>query len=269
MLRAWPPTRGSRSTGQARIRLDAGQVLRERADVRGDRHAVVVQDDEQAASGMPGIVERLVGEPAGHRPVPHDRDDAPTDAVKVARRREAERRGDRGRGMARPEGVERALVALEEAGDASMLPDPPEGLLPPGEDLVHVGLVTGVPDHLVVRQVERPVERHGQLHHAEARAEMPTLLGNDVDDVLADLVAQAREILRSQSLQVGRGAQAREERRIGLDGLGGPSGHLLHLTGNAAESLPDHVVHSRSSAAATLPGRRLARGAPRGPHRSR
>src|SRR6516165_5902944 len=87
MLRAWPPTRGSRSTAP---KLPARRRVRR------------------------GFAWMLVRYCAS----------APTDAVKVARRREAERRGDRGRGMARPEGVERALVALEEAGDASMLPDP-------------------------------------------------------------------------------------------------------------------------------------------------
>ena len=42
-----------------------------------------------------------------------------------------------------------------------------------GDDLVHVGLVAGVPQDDVAGRVEDPVQGEGQLDHAEVGAEVP------------------------------------------------------------------------------------------------
>jgi hypothetical protein len=42
-----------------------------------------------------------------------------------------------------------------------------------GQDLVRIGLVAHIPDDAVVRRIEDVVQRDGEFHHAEARAEVP------------------------------------------------------------------------------------------------
>ena len=51
------------------VQPNAGEVARERADVGGDRHAVVVQHDNHRRTEAAGLVNRLEGHPPGHRPV--------------------------------------------------------------------------------------------------------------------------------------------------------------------------------------------------------
>ncbi len=55
----------------------AREVLRHRADVFGDRHVVVVQDDEQVGGQRAGMVQRLEGHAAGQGAIADDRDCAP------------------------------------------------------------------------------------------------------------------------------------------------------------------------------------------------
>src|SRR5205823_1842008 len=96
--------------------------------------------------------------------------------------RHAQRRGDRGRGVAGAEGVVFALVAGEKAREATFLTDRREAVPPAGEELVGVGLVSDVPDDAVARRREDPVQRDCQLDGAQRRAEVPTTAGDDVNE---------------------------------------------------------------------------------------
>ena len=60
-------------------------------------------------------------------------------------------------------------VARQPAGLAQVL----EPGLAAGDDLVHVGLVAGVPQDRVGGRVEHAVQRERQLDHAEVAAEVP------------------------------------------------------------------------------------------------
>ena len=68
------------------------------------------------------------------------------------------------------------------------------------QQLVGVGLVTGIPDDLVGRDIEQPVQRDGQLHHAERAAQVAAGLGDRPDDRAADLRAELRSCWSSSCL---------------------------------------------------------------------
>ena len=72
----------------------------------------------------------------------------------------------------------------------------------PGEDLVRVGLVADVPEDLVARGVQQRVQRDRQLAGAEVGAEVPADLADRVDDVLAHLLGELRELLLGEPVQV-------------------------------------------------------------------
>ena len=59
---------------ERRVEPEALEVAGERADVRRDRHPVVVEDDHDRGLEPAGVVERLVGDAAGQRPVADHRD---------------------------------------------------------------------------------------------------------------------------------------------------------------------------------------------------
>ncbi len=105
---------------RARPETSARQIGRHGADRRGDRHVVVVQDDDQPRAERAGIVHRLIGHAGRHGTVA---DDATTTLLlspcQIARHGHAEAGGDRGRGMGRAERIEVALGAPREAGEAA------------------------------------------------------------------------------------------------------------------------------------------------------
>ncbi len=83
-----------------------------------------------------------------------------------------------------------ALRALGEAGEPAFLAQRAHAVAAAGEDLVRIGLVADVPDQPVARRVEHVMQRHGQLDHAEPGAEMAAGVGDDLDQVVAQLRRQ-------------------------------------------------------------------------------
>ena len=78
----------------------------------------------------------------------------------------------------------------------------PSCVAPAREDLVRVGLVADVPEDLVLRALEHRVQRHRQLARAEVGPEVPADLPDRVDDVLAHLLGERRELLLGEGLEV-------------------------------------------------------------------
>src|SRR5450631_1261095 len=88
-------------------------------------------------------------------------------------------------------GAERIVFAFGpfgEAGQAAALAQRVDAVAPPGQDLVRVALVSDVPDQAVVRRFECIMQRHRELDHAEAGAEMSAGLGDRVDQVFSQFI---------------------------------------------------------------------------------
>ena len=113
--------------------------------------------------------------------------------------------------MAGAELVVLALAALEEAGDAVLLPQRRERLVAAGEQLPGVGLVADVPDDLVAGGVELVEQRDGQLDHAEAGADVAAGDRAALDQALADLLGQLGKLVAAEALQVGGAVDGREQ----------------------------------------------------------
>jgi hypothetical protein len=89
---------------------------RQRAHRGGDRHVIVVEDHEQAAVHVAGVVHRLIGHAGGHGAVADHADRvADIPGAEIARRGKAKARGNRGRAVRRPEWVMLGFAALGEA----------------------------------------------------------------------------------------------------------------------------------------------------------
>ena len=86
-----------------------------------------------------------------------------------------------------------------------------QALAATGEDLVRVGLVADVPEHLVARRVEQAVQRHSQLAGAEVGAKMAADLADRVDDVGAHLLRHLLQLSVVEAVQVGRAVDAVEQ----------------------------------------------------------
>src|SRR5205085_7131228 len=134
-----------------RTRDDGAQVLVDGTDVGGDRHAVVVQDHDDVATGVAGIVHRLVRQAAGERAVAHYRDDLELLALQIARRGDPERGREARAGVPGAELVVGTLVAPQEPRQAARLTQRRQALVAAGEDLPRVALVAHVPHDPVAR----------------------------------------------------------------------------------------------------------------------
>ena len=66
-----------------------------------------------------------------------------------------------------------------------------------------VRLVPGVPDQLVPGCVVDVMQRHGELGDAETGAEMPTLLGHDVDVTVAHRIDDLGQLVLVQRPEIG------------------------------------------------------------------
>ena len=185
---------------QLGVHPDAVEVARQRADVRRDRHPVVVHHDHDRQVQPAGVVQRLERHAAGQRAVADHGHDLAVLAVAAAHRLlQAHRVGDRGGGVAGAHDVVLGLEDRAERRQAVVLADRVQLVAAAGQDLVRIGLVADVPEHLVARRVEQAVDRHGDLAGAEVGAEVAADLPDRVDDLLAHLLRHLRELRRRRA----------------------------------------------------------------------
>jgi hypothetical protein len=56
-----------------------------------------------------------------------------------------------------------------------------------GENLMTVGLVSHIPDNLIIGGIEYVVKGHSQFNHTQAGTKMPGVGRNNLDDILTQL----------------------------------------------------------------------------------
>jgi hypothetical protein len=100
--------------------------------------------------------------------------------------------------------VEHVVLALAAAGEpahALELAERGEAFESAGQELVRVGLVSGVPDDAVDGAFEEPMERHRELDHAEGAPQVAAGAGDGLDDRRADLGAELCQLLAVERAQ--------------------------------------------------------------------
>ena len=109
------------------------------------------------------------------------------------------------------------LGAVRIAGQPAGLAELGKGVAAPGDQLVHVGLVAGVPQQHVPGGVEGPVQGQGELHHAQVGAQVAAGGGHRVDDELPDLRGQDGQLLGGEGAEVGGAVDVFEDHgRVGF-----------------------------------------------------
>ena len=94
------------------------------------------------------------------------------------------------------------LVAVGVAREATLLTQSLKRMTA-GHELVHVGLVAGVKEDVVLGGIENAVDAEGQLHNAQVRAQVAAGRRNVRHDELANLVGELLQLLVAQVAQVG------------------------------------------------------------------
>ncbi len=171
------------------------------------------------------VIQRLEGEAARQRGVA----DADRDPLLPPRDRPAAggpgpRRGRRRCSPRSPHGRRRTRRGRSRCAAGSRRSRPtwrrvPNATDPPGQELVCVCLVPGVPHDPVTGRVHDPVERDGDLHRSQRRGEMAARLLDGADHLLAELGGQLVELGIGQRPKLGGLGDAIENgRRQGQNG---------------------------------------------------
>ena len=130
----------------------------------------------------------------------------------------AERGGNRRRAVRRAERVIFAFAALGETRQALRLPQRPDAIATPRENLVRIGLMADIPDQAIAGRIEDVVNGRGQLDHAEAGAEVTAGHRDRVDGLLTELVGDLLHLLDLELAQVVRRFDRVEKRRLTIFG---------------------------------------------------
>ena len=202
--------------GELGVEAQARQIGAHGSHIALDGHGVVVEHHEQRAAEVAGMIEGLVGHAAGEGAVTDDCHDASGAALRGRRRilfsgrrrgltpprlHDTQRRADGGAAVTCAVGVEGALAAAGEPGEAAVSADGVEGVQSAREQLVRVGLVTHVPDDGVVGGVQLRVESDGQLHRSQTGTEVTAVAADGGDYLIPHFFGNLAERLRIQCAQ--------------------------------------------------------------------
>ena len=218
------------------------EVVRDRPDVRGDRHVIVVEDDDEVFLHDAGVVHPLVDHPSGHGTVADDRDHFVILAAQLPGGDHSQGRRDGRACMSSAERIILTLGPFQEPAQSPVLSDRAQPFLPPGEYFVRIRLVADVPDELVVRGVEDVVQRYSQLDGAEPCAQVSPGLRDGLDQELANVRAEDFELRRREFPDVRRDGHP-VKTRIPL---------IRHSFSSKSEKLPSASLLSRFSASSAV-----------------
>ena len=196
-------------------RPHASEIARQTADIVGDRHVIVVEDDEDIVVQMAGVIESLEGHACGHRSVADDSDAISLILLHARSDHHAQCSADRGAGVANTKGVVRAFIAIRECRQAARLTHGQHLIAASGENLVRVCLMSDIPHQPVFWCVEDIMQRNSQLDDAQAGTEVPTGLSYRVEQEQTQFTGQCVELVYVQFSQVGRAVDLIQQRCMG------------------------------------------------------
>src|SRR4030095_13898907 len=73
-------------------------------------------------------------------------------------------------------------------------------IAPAGENFMPVSLVSHIPNQLIVGRIENIMECNGQFNHAKARTKMTPMNADNINDVLAQFVANLVKLFAGEFL---------------------------------------------------------------------
>ena len=138
---------------------------------------------------MPGVVDGLQGHAPGEGAVTDNGRYFVVIADHVASQGHAQGGRDTGGSMARTKVVKLAFAPLEVARYPVFLAQGVEVMVATGDQLVGIGLVAHIPGDFIAIEVEGLIQRQGQLHHPQPRAQVPPASRHGFQMLFANLAS--------------------------------------------------------------------------------
>ena len=159
-----------RSVLQIGPRAQARKVLRHRAHIRRDAHAVVVQYDRHVILELAAVVQRFPAHAAANRRITRNRHHPFIGSGLVASHRKSNGRRDCRPRVACAKHVMNILLALQETAQPLVLSKRFESRQSPGQKLMRIGLMPRIPHHFVGRNRVSGVQSDRQFDRTEVAA---------------------------------------------------------------------------------------------------
>ena len=250
--------------GVFRVGAQLGQIVGHLADIFGDRHLVVVQNDDQIVQ-LADIVHALVDHAARKGAIAHNDHDLARLVFEFFGPGDADGRGQRSAAVPSNESVTVALLRAGKARDTVLAAQLRKTGPAAGQQLVGVALVAYIKQQLVLRKIQHTVQSDRQFHNTQIGGQMAARLGNTFDQELPDFLAQGGHLVcgqifnfsgRIDTLQQGIAhirtsflyhrhdkAQHNAERRAGQNFDRCMTDHFLELFAMGKLKLLDPLVH--------------------------
>ena len=133
---------------------DTAQILGKSADILGNRHVVIIEDDDQVGIQTGHIVQRLIGKAPRHRTVSDHRHNETILTTEIPRAGQTQRRTDRSRAVPCVIRITAALIPFRKSAHTAIKAKAVKALLSSGQKLMRVGLMTNIPDDPVFWQIQ-------------------------------------------------------------------------------------------------------------------
>ena len=184
--------------------------------VFGDGLVVVIDDDDQVAVELGGIVKAFKRQTARKRTVANDGNDVVAVARQIAGVCQAAAQAHRCGGMTHGEQVVLGLVGIGKARSLAITLRIDIGVRAPSQRLVGVGLVRNVKDNLVDGGVKHAMKRNRKLNDAQVGGNVSADGGGAFEDCLTNLAAEQRKLGAVESLDVLGRCRLRKQHRCVL-----------------------------------------------------
>ena len=121
--------------------------------------------------------------------------------------------------MSRVEHIAVALLSLGKAAEAVELPEMVKAFPASRQYLMGIGLMSHVPDDLILRQIQRKVQRHGQLHRSEIGAQMTSRNADLADQEISYFLRKLAIVLPPYLLDIVRLLNGLQQHSLSLSYL--------------------------------------------------
>ena len=183
-------------------RSDIVQIFGNTADIFGNRHIVIVENDDKIRLQTGSIVQRFISHTARQRAVPDNGNNRIFSAFQISCLDHAEPSRYGSGTVSCIKAVAVAFFSLRKTADAAVFPQVDKAVPPPCQYFMGIGLMPYIPDNFVFRQMQRKMQRHRQFHRSQVGTEMPARHADSVNQKLSDFFRQRIIIFRADFLNI-------------------------------------------------------------------
>ena len=163
---------------------------------------IIIQNYDEVLIHGSSLIQTLKSLPGRHGSITDDRDDLMVLSPQAARLGHAQSCRDGGTGMARAEGVKRALFPPGKPADSPALTQGMKVFPAAGNELVSISLMAHIPYQTIPGGIKDIMEGQGQLHHPKAGSQMTSHFGDRPDNLFPYLLGQRSQVGDAHLAQV-------------------------------------------------------------------